>query len=455
MSFFQTKTINMTEGPIAPSVAKYSIPIICGGVLQVLFNSADLAIVGNFSQSKTAAGAAVGATGSFVALIVNLFMGLSVGVNVVLTRSLGSGDKEKSQRAVHTSVLAALIGGAAIMVIGILTSRFAMVTMKCPEESLEMAVQYLIIYFIGAPGMLLYNVAAAVLRSKGDTRHPMNFLILAGILNVILNIIFVKFFYLEAAGVSLATTLTQYLAAFLTLRCLINETDETRLEIKKIRLHKTELFEIVKYGMPSGLTSSIFCITNMQIQSAVNFYGIAAMNGNSAATNIESMLTTAFLAFGNAAVAFVGQNIGAGKRERVRNSIIACTLIGLGVALVIGWVGSFFGTPLISLFNSNPEVAEWGVIRFKIMMRCYTLMALYNILNSASQAFGYSLSVMFTTLASIIGTREIWMNIIYPNHMNFAMIFWCYPVSWIINNVASVIILLIAYNNYVKKGKVR
>ena len=453
MALFRSKNINMTEGNILPSIIRYSIPIVIGGVIQVLFNAADLAVVGNFSQSKTAAGAAVGATGSFTALIVNLFMGISVGVNVILARSLGSNDEERSQRIVHTAVLASVVGGLIIMGIGMPLSGFAMDRMGCPAESRDMAVQYLMIYFAGAPGILLYNVGAAIMRSNGDTQRPMIFLVIAGVLNVALNVVFVKFFYLEAAGVALATALTQYLSAFLTLRCLFRETDATRLEFKKLRIYGRELYDIIRYGVPSGATNCLFAISNLQIQSVINTYGIAAMNGNSASSSLESVFATVISAFSAATVAFTGQNIGAGKPDRVKKSIVTSLMVTVAFIFVTTWASSFLCSPLLGLYNSDPEVIEMGKIRYVILMRSYFICTAYNIINSASQAFGYSLPVMICSVFSIVGIRFLWMLTVYPKYQTFEMIYYCYTVSWTVNVIAALAVFMIAYSRYRKAGK--
>lgn len=285
----ETKNIKMTDGPILSAVIRYSLPIVFAGMLQILFNAADLAVVGHFAGS--AATAAVGATGSTISLIVNTVMGLAVGVNVVLARSLGTGDRENSKRTVHTAIAVSVIAGIAVMIVGILISRPAMVYTRCPQDALEQAVQYMIIYFAGSPAIFVYNFGSAILRTKGDTKHPLYYLTAAGVFNIFLNLIFVIVFRMAAAGVALATTLTQYLAAFLTIRCLMRQDDECRFVLRETHIWKSQLIGIIRYGLPSGITQAMYSISNIQIQSAINDFGTSAVAGNSASSNLEGFIS--------------------------------------------------------------------------------------------------------------------------------------------------------------------
>ena len=444
----------MTEGPILSAVIVYSIPIVIGGIIQMLFNSADLAVVGNFSQSKTAAAAAVGATGPIFNLIVNLFMGMSVGVNIILAHSIGAGDGEKTERIVHTAVLSSVILGAVVSVIGVSVSRFAMSATNCPEAAYEMAVQYLIIYFLGAPGILLYNFGAAILRTKGDTKRPLYFLIIAGVLNIILNLIFVIVFKMEAAGVALATTLTQYLAAFLTLRCLMSQTDETRVDLKRLRICRKEMTEIIIHGLPNGLANVMYSIANIQIMSALNAYDISAINGSAASANLETIMASAVGASNSAAVAFVGQNIGAKKSDRILRSMFSCMFLSVSFSVICGNLMYIFGAPLIRLFNSSDElVIKYGLIRAGIMLRTYFLYGFSGTLNATLQAFGHSTAVLINSVLSICGLRTLWMQFLYPQHKTIETLFWCYPVSMALVTVVDIFMLIIVYRNYIKQIK--
>ncbi|MBQ7604772.1 MAG: polysaccharide biosynthesis C-terminal domain-containing protein, partial [Clostridia bacterium] len=323
-------------------------------------------------------------------------------------------------------------------------------------EAYDMAVQYLIIYFAGAPGMLIYNFGAAILRTKGDTQRPLNFLIVAGVLNVLLNLLFGIVFRMNAAGVALATTLTQYLAAALTLRCLIFQTDETRLFPKKIRLHRDETFHIVKYGLPAGMTNAMFSIANIQIQAQINTFGSAAINGSGAVGNLEGYIGSVTNAFNAAVVAFAGQNIGAGRPDRVKKSFIACLVVSVAVSFALGNLMYLFGAELIRLFNaSDPAVVTYGLIRGKVMLRLYFVYGFSAVFNGVLQAFGYSSAVMINSVVSIFGFRTIWMSFLYPANQTFDMLFWCYPISMLLIVAADAVILALVWAKYKKTGTVR
>ena len=435
---------------------KYTVPIALGSMLQILFNSADLAVVGNFSRYKTAAAAAVSATAPFISLVINLFMGLSVGVNVVLARAIGSGDREHAFRTVHSATALAVFTGIFVAALGMLTSPVAIGWMNCPEDAYGMSVQYMMIYFAGAPGMLVYNFGAAILRTKGDTQRPLHFLIIAGVLNVALNFLFVVVFGLNAAGVALATTLTQYLAAFLTVRCLVLQTDETRLFIKKIRIFPAETAQIIKYGLPAGVTSALYSISNILIASQINTYGTAAINGSGVVGNLEGYIASWTGAFNASAVAFAGQNIGAGKPERVRNSFIVCLIGSVALSLAAGNLMCLFGEPLIRVFNaSDPDVVRYGLIRAEVMLRCYFVYGFSNVFNGVLQAFGRSSEVMLNSVVSIFGLRTVWMTVVYPAHETFGMLFWCYPASMLMIVVIDAVILAAVWAKYRKTGQVK
>ncbi len=456
MANFHIKNIKMTEGPVWSSVIRYAVPIALGSMLQILFNSADLAVVGNFSQHKTAAAAAVSATAPFISLIINMFMGLSVGVNVVLARSLGSGDRECSYRTVHSAMALALLTGAFVGAAGIALSPMAIGWMNCPDEAYSMSVQYMMIYFAGAPGMLVYNFGAAILRTKGDTQRPLHFLIIAGVLNVALNFLFVVVFGMNAAGVALATTVTQYLAAVLTVRCLVLQADETRLFLKKIRIYRQETLQIVRYGLPAGITSALYSISNIQIASQINMYGSAAINGSGAVGNLEGYLGAWNGAFNASVVAFAGQNIGAGKPERVKISFVACLIGAVTVSLAAGNLMWLFGEPLIKFFNaSDPDVVTFGLIRAGVMLRTYIVYGFSNVLNGVLQAFGRSTEVMLNSVVSIFGIRTVWMTFVYPAHRTFDMLFWCYPASMLMIVAIDTVILAIVWAKYRKTGRVK
>ncbi len=452
---FKTRNVSLTEGPILPSVIVYAIPIVLSGMLQILFNAADLAVVGIFSHTG-AATAAVGATGSIISLIVNTVMGLSVGVNVMLSRSLGAGDRESSSRTVHTALLLSSVSGIIIAVIGVLIARPAMIATDCPSGALDMAVQYMIIYFIGAPGIMVYNFGSAILRTKGDTKRPLYFLALSGVVNVVMNIIFVAAFHMEAAGVALATTISQCLAAYLTVRSLMSQEDETHLDLGRLKIHKKELLGIIRYGLPSGITQAMYSISNVQIQSAINSYGESAVSGNSACGSLEGFVMAGTSAFNAATVAFVGQNVGAGNKKRVKRSFLTCLCVSVVYALVLGFAIFIFVEPLVRniYLPKDPKGVEVAAIRAMFMFTTYSIPAMMNIFAGTSQAFGYATPLMINSIIGIFGIRTVWMQFVYPKSPSLGMLYICYPMTWTFILLANMTVFFIAYRKYRLKGQV-
>ncbi|MBE6621608.1 MAG: MATE family efflux transporter [Ruminococcaceae bacterium] len=451
---FRMKNVKMTEGPILKSVILYAIPIVLSGFLQILFNAADLAVVGNFADPDraTAATAAIGATTSFISLIVNTVMGLATGVNVTLAKSIGARDDDKSRRIVHTALLVSLFGGIAVGLVGFLISPFAMTVTKCPESAKTMAIQYMRIYFVGCPALFVYNFGSAILRTKGDTQRPLNFLALSGVLNIVLNLIFVTVFHMDAAGVALATSLSQCLSAFLTVRCLMGQDDVTRLIPSMLRIHKKELLGIVRYGLPSGLSTAMFSFANVQIQSAVNAFGESAVAGSAASGSLESFIGAGITAINAATVAFAGQNLGAGNLKRTKKVIFTCLFLTLVFTLVMGFGIYLIGDPLYRLYVPNDDAAiQAARTRAGIMMTTNFLLGIQNVLGAATQVFGYAFTITIISVVGVFGGRTLWMNVIYPLFGTLEMVFACYPASWAVITVANGIALWIAYRSYQKK----
>ena len=451
----RTKRIDMLEGPVLKNMILYSLTIVFSGILQILFNAADLAVVGQFAG--TAATAAVGATGSFISLIVNTVMGLSSGVNVTLARAIGANDRKKTYDIVHTAMTVSLISGAMVGIIGASLSSFAMEITKCPPESFDKAVAYLMIYFMGCPAIFVYNFGAAILRTKGDTKRPLFFLIVAGITNVILNLLFVTQFGMDADGVALATTISQYIAAALTVKCLSVQEDATRLFLNKLRVIKEEFVGIVKYGLPSGLTNAMYSVANIQIQSAINKFGASAVAGNSAAGSLEGFIASTYAAMNAASVAFAGQNIGANNKARIKKIIFVCLSISVAASVILGWGMFLIGDPLFKIYvPKDPKAIEIAGIQASIMFTTYFILAASQNLGAVSQAFGYSMHITVISIVGIFGLRTVWMNTVvkaFPKAIE--AVFWCYPASWVLIMVANGIVLGVAYTRYMKKGYIK
>ncbi len=444
----------MTEGPIFSSIIKYSIPLVIAGILQILFNAADLAVVGNFAGDEaTVATAAVGATGAFISLIVQTVMGLANGVNVVLSRALGARDRDKSTRTVHTAVLLSLICGIGVAIVGLLITPFAMDITKCPYEAREKAILYLRIYFLGCPGIFLYNFGSAILRTNGDTRRPLNFLVLSGITNVVLNLIFVIVFNMDADGVALATAISQYLAAFLTIRCLTHSYDDVRLDLRRLKIWKSEFLSILRYGLPGGLSNAIYSFSNISIQSAVNAYGPSTVAGSSAASSLEGFVMAGINAINSAAIAFGGQNVGAKKPQRLKKIITSCIVISTSFALILGFGIVLIGDPLYRIYVPKDDIAvSVAAERASVMMTTYFIPAISGVFSALAQVFGYSFIITAISIFGIFGLRMIWMNFVYPAFESIMTVYMCYPVSWAIILVGNVIVFSIAYRNFTKKG---
>lgn len=445
----------MLQGPIFKSVIFYSMPIVFSGILQILFNAADLAVVGRFAG--TVATAAVGATGSFISLIVNSVMGLSSGVNVSLARAIGASDRKRSSDIVHTAMMLSLIAGIAVGIIGMSLSSLAMDITNCPDESFDMAVSYLMIYFAGCPAIFVYNFGAAILRTKGDTRRPLFFLIIAGVTNVILNLIFVLGFNMSASGVALATTASQYVAAVMTVKCLTVQEDVTRLILRKLRIVKIELMSIVKYGLPSGLTNAMYSVANIQIQAAINYFGASAVAGNSAAGIPESLIASLYAAMNAASVAFVGQNIGANNKGRIKRIILVCLIISVSITFILGFGVFLIGEPIYRMFVPKDDAAvNVAEIKAAIMFTMYFILAASQNLGAVSQAFGYSIHITAISFIGIFGLRTVWMNTVVPAFpTRIEAVYWCYPASWVLITIANGAVLLYAYQRYMKSGYVK
>lgn len=450
----RSRNIDLTSGPIFKSVVLYAIPIIIAGMLQIFFNAADLAVVGHFSDNPNTT-AAVGATGSSIALIVNSIIGLSVGINVVLSRSIGAKDYIRVHRMIHTAITVSLAMGVVIAVAGFFLSEPLMIATKCPQNSYDMAVSYMKIYFLGAPGILLYNFGSAILRTKGDTKRPLYFLAISGVANVILNIFFVVALNMTASGVALATTISQYISAYLTLSCLTKQEAVFRLNIKHLCVYKKELLDLIKYGLPSGITNAMFCVSNLQIQSAINAFKDSAVAGNAACTSLEGFVATGISAINATTVTFVGHNLGANNRERVKKCFWVCMAVSVGYSFIFGMgIFAFLRENISAVYlPHDPKAVDVAVIRGIYLPTMYWISGAYNVIGGAAQAFGYSTMTMINSVIGIFGVRTVWMQLFYPNNPTLDMLYICYPVTWTLILFANTLVFCYAWRKYNKKGE--
>jgi len=441
--------MDMCNGPLLKKVWIFSIPLMLSGVLQLLFNMVDMVIVGRFVSSDALA--SVGSAGSIVNLIVNLFVGLSVGAGAGVARRFGASDTSGVSDTVHTSMLFSVIGGTVVGIIGLLVSRPLLVLMNTPDEVLDMAHLYVFIYFCGLPAIGVYNFGASILRAVGDTRRPMLFLVLSGLLNLVANLIFVCIFHWGVAGVAVATVLSQCLAAFLTVRCLMNTDGCFRLYLRELRLNPKVLKTITRIGMPAGIQGALFSVSNMLIQSSINYFGPVWMAGNTAASNIDGFAYVALNAFSQAAITFTGQNVGAKKLERVPRVLLSCAGSVTVLGLVLSAVIFLLRYPLLALYDTNAEVISAGVVRLTWVLIPYFLCGLMETVVGVLRGLGRSIMPMIVSLLGSCVFRIIWIYTVFEACKEFWVIFVSYPISWAITVATHLICFAVVYKKEKKK----
>lgn len=421
----------MLEGPLLKYIISYTIPIILTSMLQLLFNAADLVVVGRFCGEISVA--AVGNAGTVTSLIVNLFMGLSVGTGVTVAHALGANKSDNVHRAVHTALPAAVVSGAIITVIGLIFSKHLLQLMNTPDSVLALSDTYLKIYFAGTIFMMVYNFAAAILRAAGDTKSPLIFLSIAGIVNVVLNVIFVTLFDMNVAGVALATSISQGVSAVLVVITLMRREDICKLYLSKVRFYKTELLEMIRIGLPAGIQNSLFSISNVIIQTSINSFGDIFMSGNAAAANIDSFLYVTVNGFHQTALNFIGQNIGAGQYKRAKKVLWSCLGCVIVVGFIMGTIIKLAGPFLLSFYiPDSPEAVTWGMVRLTCLCYPFLLGGLMDVSTGALRGMGSSTSPMIISVLGICGLRILWIYTIFqiPAFHTPQCLYFSYAVSW-------------------------
>ena len=420
----------MLNGPIWNKLPQFALPVAATAILGQLFNAADIAVVGNFTGAeKTIAVAAVGANSSVIGLIVNLFIGIALGCNVVIAHAIGRGDREAVHKAVHTSVVVAVIGGVLVGLLGQLIAAPLLGILNVPDEVFPLALLYLRIYLIGLPVILLYNFEAAIFRSVGETKTPLVALTLSGILNVILNLFFVAVLHMSVSGVAIATVISNVVSSIILFVKLRRTELDIHLDPKQLRIDMPILRRILRIGLPAGVQSSLFAVSNIVIQSAINSLGTVVMAASSAAFNIEILTFDILDAFSQACTTFVGQNYGAGKIDRCKKTLKLCLLEGLAVLVLAIAILLFFGKPLLSIFNNDPEVVETGYIRLMYVMFSHVFNLLYNVMSGYLRGFTISLAPAILTMLGVCGVRIAWIHYVFPLSPTFKTIMIAYPVS--------------------------
>lgn len=448
--------LDMLNGSIWNKLPVFALPIAATGILEQLFNASDIAIVGNFAQTdKTAAVAAVGANSPIIGLILNLFIGIALGANVVIANAIGRDDKQTVQKAVHTSMVVSVIGGVLVAIIGELIAEPLLTVLNVPDDVLELALLYLRIYFLGMPVILLYNFEAAIFRSIGETKMPLIALTLSGILNVLLNLFFVIVLKMSVNGVATATVLANVVSAGILYIKLVKSDKYIKVEFKKLRIDGKVFAKIMQIGLPAGIQSAVFAVANIVIQGAINSLGTTVIAASSAAFNIEIIAYNVMNSFSQACTTFVGQNFGANKIDRCKKTLFLCLIedaIASGTAIFIVLITGKF---LLSIFNNNPEVIEIGYTRLVIIFIAYIFSMLYEVMSGYLRGFGFSLVPAILTTVGVCVLRIIWINTVFPANRTFVTIMTAYPVS-LATTAVLIFIALIIYRpskRFANKGK--
>lgn len=448
------KEIDMLHGPLAWPLVTYAIPIMLTSILQLLFNAADLVVVGAYCGSMSVA--AVGATGAITNLIVNLFIGLSVGAGVAVAHGIGSQERQQVSDTVHTAVPLALVSGVFLTVLGVGFSRKILQAMGTPEEVLSLAATYMEIYFLGITFNMVYNFCAAMVRAAGDTRTPLVILTAAGVLNVILNIVFVKYLRRNVDGVAMATTISEALSAFAILWVMARRTDSVRLYFKKLRFRAEPLGKMLRIGIPAGIQSCMFSLSNVLLQSAVNSFGAVAVSGNAAVANLEGFMYVIENSFHQTAVNYVGQNCGAMQYGRVKKVTWLCLGYATIAGLLFGSLMCAFAPQLLSLYiTDSQEAIQIGVARMFVDILPYFIFGLQDVLTGALRGIGASFTSMILTVLGICGVRVLWIYTVFqiPRFHNQTMLYVSYPVSWFVTLIVQLAAFLIVFGRLQKKAK--
>lgn len=430
------KALNMLSGSMWDKILLYALPVAATGILGQLFNASDIAVVGNFAPGDTvSAVAAVGANGPVIGLVLNLFIGIALGANVVIANAIGRGDQETVSRAVHTSIVASVLGGLLITILGELFAVSVLEMLNVPEEVLPLAAKYMRIYLIGMPVILLYNFESAIFRSAGDTKTPLAALAISGVLNVLLNLFFVIVMRMTVEGVAIATVTANAISSALLMRKLIKSELLVKIELKKLKISWPILGRILKIGVPAGIQSAVFSLSNIVIQSAINSLGKIVMAASSAAFNVEIMVYYILNSFGQACTTFVGQNYGAAQIDRCRKAFKLCLIEGvIATACAVG-ITLVSGKFLLSLFNNDPEVIRLGFIRLEFIFASYIFSTFYDGMSGYLRGFGISLTPALLTMLGVCGIRVLWVATVFPKNPCFETIMQVYPISLAVNAV--------------------
>ena len=444
----KTYEMNMCEGPLFGKMLIFTVPLMCSGILQLLFNAADTIVVGRYAGKEALA--AVGSTSSLINLLVNMFMGLSVGANILISRYYGAKKEEDIQETVHTSITVAAAAGVFLAVLGNIFAKPLLMLMGSPEDVVELAAIYVKIYFAGMPMTLVYNYGAAILRAVGDTKRPLYYLSIAGVVNVIANLIFVLGFDMSVAGVALATVLAQAVSVTLLIRCMCKIEGSCKLDLRKLGIKREKAWLLLRHGLPAGLQGSVFSFSNVLIQSSINSFGSIAMAGSSAAANIEGFVYVAMNSFQQTALCFTSQNLGGGKYERItkvlRNSLLMVTFVGI----VMGGGCYLFGIKLLGIYSSESAVISYGLVRLKWIGRLYFLCGMMDVMVGMLRGLGYAIVPMCVSIIGACGFRILWIATIFAKFHSLDVLYSSYAISWILTGATHLICFVIVWKKLKK-----
>lgn len=429
--------IDMCNGTIMDKLVSFSLPLMLSGILQLMFNAVDIIVVGQFTGSEALA--AVGSTTALIAVFTNLFIGISLGANVLAARFYASGKNKEMSETVHTAIALAFVSGMIMAVVGLLFSRLALEIMGTPDNVIDQSTLYMRIYFLGMPFFMLYNYGAAILRAVGDTKRPLMFLVVAGVTNAVLNMILVIVFHLGVAGVAIATIISQLISCILVLRCLYMTDSSYQLRFSRLCMKKFYLVQIFQVGIPAGVQSTVINISNALLQSSVNSFGSTAMAGYTAANNILGFLYASVNAVTQACMSFTSQNYGVGKYKRMDRVLLDCGILSFVIALVLGCGSYMCGGEILKVYTEDPEVIRCGVEILSITTVPYFLCGIMDLFPGALRGMGHSGVPMILSIIGTVGTRIVWIFWIFPQHRSLYTLFISYPASWFITIVLQVV----------------
>ena len=429
--------IDMCNGTIMDKLISFSIPLMLSGILQLMFNAVDIVVVGRFSGSQALA--AVGSTTALINVFTNLFIGISLGANVLAARYYAAGKTKEMSETVHTAIALALVSGVVMAVTGVVFARGALEIMGTPEDVIGKSTLYMRIYFCGMPFFMMYNYGAAILRAVGDTKRPLIFLIVSGVINAVLNLFLVIVFHLDVAGVGIATVISQLVSCILVLRCLHHTESSYQLHLAKLRIRSVYLKQIFEVGVPAGIQSTVINISNAMLQSSVNSFGSIAMAGYTASNNIFGFLYVSVNSFTQACMSFTSQNYGVKKLKRMDRVLIDCMILSVVVTLILGSSVYVFGPELLHIYSDQADVIQYGMEIFSYTTVTYFLCGLMDLFPGALRGMGYSTVPMILSIIGTVGVRIIWIYGLFPSHRSLTFLFLSYPVSWIATIIMQVI----------------